>query len=205
MVFPWPPAANGHSRDYWPKLPESSFIFSGARTCLLNNKLGSNNIYISLTNHYKDLWSILFFIECIVYMKYMILNTNPPVCNEQNVWMASTKNQVENNHQRQPPQSQPMHARDADKPWLQHLTHVGHGMSSCHLCTKSSSTNLKTTLDVFPLSCRFHWRLISVKVSPSLFRKGIRHDKCLFEGKCSTAIPINQPRVSKQLHKNLNF
>lgn len=118
VVFPWPPAANGHSHDCWPKLPESPFIFSGERTCLLNNKAGSSHLYLSVTNHYEDLYmKFLFVMKCLVYIIiWFILNTNPPVCNEHNVQQKNNlTTTIKGNHRK----TQPMHARDADKPWLQ--------------------------------------------------------------------------------------
>ena len=138
VVFPWPPAANGHSHDCWPKLPESPFIFSGERTCLLNNKAGSSHLYLSVTNHYEDLYmKFLFVMKCLVYITiWFILNTNPPFAmnimyNKRTIWQQPSKETTRNPNQ----------------------------------CMHEMPTNLGSSLDVFRLSYRFHWRLISVEVS----------------------------------------
>lgn len=95
-----------------------------------------------------------------------------------------------------------MHARDADKPWLQHLTHVGHGMSSTVIFAPKvlqiwtpiwmfSVCHIVFTGDWFLLKC------------PLFVEKEFKIVNVLFKSKCSTAIPITNLGW-KIMHKKLD-
>ena len=129
VVFPWPPTANGHSHDCWPKLPESPFIFSGERTCFMfANQHSGKQPSISLRQIYAV--PLRVYPMCLTCGKYLDLDGF--------------------NHQRQP---LPINACARCRQTLAPALMAWHVIDS-HRCTKSSS-NLKTNR--FSLAFDFCW------------------------------------------------